>query len=184
MKKDRNYKSWIINSNECHFKDWTKWQMHILLILSNYVLAHHDNPLMWPWKRWNSNARLFVHFLFNVLFCINLTNFFFPAHLLISLLLQQIYHLSSSIIGHLHLRFLIIFYDHNIISTTNCISILCSMLFIKIGPKGVHAPAVSTYVAIVNGVIFLSSLRFLSEVLTLLPERRQLGFCNFVWSPK
>ena len=33
----------------------------------------------------------------------------------------------------------------------------------------------------INGIIFpLSS----SEVLTFLPERRQVGFCNFAWAPK
>ena len=34
-------------------------------------------------------------------------------------------------------------------------------------------------VAIVLGIIFLSS-----EVLTFLPERRQLGFQKFSWAPK
>ena len=53
-----------------------------------------------------------------------------------------------------------------------------------IGLSGVRAPAVSTKVAIVNGIIYLSSLFLSSKVLTFLPERRQEGFCNFAWAPK
>ena len=47
-------------------------------------------------------------------------------------------------------------------------------------PLGVRRQNV---VAIVLGVISLSSLS-LSEVLTFLPKRRQLGFRIFAWAPK
>ena len=56
-----------------------------------------------------------------------------------------------------------------------------------VGPSGVSALPLGmrrqNVVAILNGVIFLSLFFFLSEVLTFLPERRQLGFRNFAWAP-
>ena len=51
------------------------------------------------------------------------------------------------------------------------------------GPSGVRALPLAAginVVAIVLGIIFLSS----SESLTFLPERGQVGFCNFAWPPK
>ena len=50
------------------------------------------------------------------------------------------------------------------------------------GGRAVPLSAGINVVAIVLGVIFLSF--FLSEVLTFLPERGQVGFCNFAWAPK
>ena len=49
-----------------------------------------------------------------------------------------------------------------------------------------HVVAGINVVATVLGTIFSSSLffLFLSEALTFLPERRQLGLQNFAWAPK
>ena len=64
-------------------------------------------------------------------------------------------------------------------------ALLCKPeFFIMFGLSGVCAQAVAAginVVAIVLGIIFPSSL---SEALTFLPERRQLGFQNFAWAPK